>query len=112
MESILILISGGPYSGRAVDALKLAASMCEQGHRVSVFLIQDGVLCALGEGDTEAHRVFQGLASGGVASFCMGEDLTMRGYGANELSAGVEVSDYGHLVGLTTELDHRVIGVL
>ena len=112
MESILILISGGPHSGNAVDALKLAKSMREQGHRVSVFLIQDAVLCSLCEGDTEAHSSFQGLESGGVASFCMGEDLAMRGYRPRDLSAGVEVSDYGHLVDLMTEQDHRVIGVL
>ena len=112
MESILVLIAGAPGSGKAADALKLAAAIRAQGNGVSVFLVQDAVLCAVREGDTEAHRLLQRVASDGVTFFCLAEDLAMRGHGPDDLLAQVQPSDYGHLVDLMTGQFDRVIGVL
>ena len=112
MESILVLIAGAPGSGKAADALKLAAAIRAQGNGVSVFLVQDAVLCAVREGDTEAHRLLHQVASDGVTFSCLAEDLAMRGHGPDDLLAQVQPSDYGHLVDLMTGQFDRVIGVL
>lgn len=112
MEPILLLIAGAPGSGKAADALKLAAGTRRQGNGVSVFLVQDAVLCAVSEGDTEAHRLLHQAVSDGVTFFCLEEDLAMRGHGRDDLMPQVKPSHYGHLVDLMTGESERVIGVL
>jgi len=105
MKSILILISSAPSSSNACAAFDLATQLRQQGHRVSVFLLQDAVLAAL------AHTPNAALTPD-IDCYALDEDLTLRGFGVHQLAPGVHSAGYSALVELMLERDGKVIGAL
>jgi sulfur relay protein TusB/DsrH len=111
MEPILFLVNSAPSSPNVERAFHTAFTLREQGHAVSIFLIQDGVLGGLAsEGDDGHSHVAQALDAG-IAVQVLGEDLALRGFTAARLRNGVGVADYSQLIDLFDQ-HRRVIGAL
>ncbi len=111
MNTILMLISSAPGSGHAASALQLARLLKQEGYGVTVFLLQDAVLCALSAQDTQTGNLVAKAIDEGLRFFCLDEDLTMRGYSAEELLPQISLADYSALVDLMMDGHDRVIGV-
>ncbi len=104
MESVLLLVNGAPSSPNAQRAWQIAQTLRDQGNRVTLFLIQDGVLAAR-KGESALHDL------GDLACYALGEDLQLRGFAASNLREQVKIADYGRLVDLFDQHE-RVIGAL
>jgi tRNA 2-thiouridine synthesizing protein B len=111
MKSILILLSSGPTSRNALRALHLAHLLRGQGHRVSVYLLQDGVLCALTGPGFAVQGMVEEAKGNGVGFYVLDEDLALRGFQEKQLIPEVRVSDYSALVDLMMERSDSVLGV-
>ena len=105
MEPILMLINSAPSSPNASRARQMARTLHKQGHPVTLFLIQDGVLAAL-NGETALRDLPRG-----IGCYALNEDLTLRGFTPLKLSEQVQVADYARLVDLFDQ-HTRVIGAL
>ncbi|MEW6404314.1 MAG: DsrH/TusB family sulfur metabolism protein [Chloroflexota bacterium] len=105
MKSILMLVNSTPSSANAQRTWQLARTLHEQGHSVTLFLIQDGVLAAL-NGET----ALRGLPRG-IGCYVLGEDLALRGFTPLKLREQFQVADYAQLVDLFDQ-HTRVIGAL
>ena len=105
MEPILLLVNSAPSSVNAQRAWQTAQSLHEQGHAVTVFLIQDGVLAGL-NGETALRDLPRE-----ITSYVLGEDLQLRGFTQLKLRERVQVADYARLVDLFDQ-HTRVIGAL
>ena len=105
MEQVLLLINSVPSSMNAQRAWHMAQTLHAQGHRVTLFLIQDGVLAAQ-KGEAALRDLPQD-----VACYALGEDLQLRGFVSSDLHVKTQVADYTQLIDLF-EGNHRVIGAL
>ncbi len=105
MEPILLLVNSAPSSSNAQRAWQTARMLREQGHPVTVFLMQDGVLAGL-EGETPLSKL-----PPDIRCHVLGEDLALRGFAPSDLGAHVEMADYAELVDLLDQ-HPRVIGAL
>jgi sulfur relay (sulfurtransferase) complex TusBCD TusD component (DsrE family) len=96
MVRYLLIASRDTFTARDVDGfLGLAASLAAQGHPVTVFLVQNGVLSARrGSGSELLTR----LTRSGVGVMAEKFSLSERGIGSDRLAAGIEVADLGHVV--------------
>ena len=105
MEPILMLINSAPSSPNASRAWQTARTLHEQGHPVTLFLIQDGVLAAL-----NGEAALGDLPSD-IGCYVLGEDLALRGFTPLKLREQVQVADCARLVDLFDQ-HTRVIGAL
>jgi len=110
VKTILMLISSAPESGHAAGALQLAQWLKQEGYGVTVFLLQDAVLCALPAQDTQTGDLVAKAMAEGIRFFCLDEDLAMRGFSTDEQWPQVHPADYPSLVDLMTDGHDRVIG--
>ena len=105
MESILLLVNSAPASPSAQRAWQMAHTLQGQGHPVTLFLIQDGVLAGL-DGETSVRDL-----PPEIRCHVLGEDLALRGFTGLDLGPQVRVADYTQLVELFDQ-HARVIGAL
>lgn len=105
MKSIAVLITSSPTSSNARRAFALADLLGRQGHRISICLLQDGVLGALARGSPTGEE----LANLGDI-YVLGEDLALRGFNEGDLIPPARLADYGELIGLMMERCDSVIG--
>ncbi len=94
MEPILMLVNSAPSSAHARRAWQTARTLHAQGHSMTVFLLQDGVLAGL-----EREKDARGLPPE-IRCQVLGEDLQLRGFAPSDLGAHVQVADYATLVDL------------
>lgn len=111
MEPILFLINSAPSSPNVERAFHTAFTLREQGHSVSVFLLQDGVLGGLASDGDEGHSHVAQALEAGISVYALGEDLALRGFTPSKLRNGACVVDYSQLVDLFDK-HRRVIGAL
>lgn len=110
MEPLVVLVKSGPESAAASEALGLVAALLAERRAVSIFLVQDAVLCALAGGNTEGHRLLREAASSGAPVHCLDEDLAMRGFSREDLILEAQPAGYGELVDLLADGAGRTIG--
>ncbi len=104
----LVVLLSGP--GAAVAGLRSAAEMARQGEKVSLCLIQDGVLCALkGIDGPAAIRMSEALELGAELRY-LDEDLTARGFDEGDVRAEARPLGYSALVELMLADGQRVLG--
>lgn len=104
MEPILLLITSAPSSADAQRAWQTARTLSDQGHPVTLFLLQDGVLAGL-------EQVTMPDLPPDIRCHVLDEDLALRGFAPLDLHKHVEAANYGKLIDLFD--DHtRVIGAL
>ncbi len=106
-EKLLVLRSG---PGGAAVGLRTAAEMAVQGERVSLCLIQDGVLCALKGNQAGAAGLLAQALEAGVGLRYLEDDLAARGFGSDDLLVGASPLGYGELVELMLADDRQVLG--
>lgn len=80
--------------------LRMAAEMARQGDRVSLCLLQDGVLCARGGQQTPAAHALAEALDAGVEYCYLAEDLVARGFSQEDLVPGGRAIDYAELAKL------------
>jgi sulfur relay (sulfurtransferase) DsrF/TusC family protein len=103
MGNYLMIASRDPFdSVEATRAYELAGGLAGEGHAVTVFLIQNGVLAA--RRDASAATAMSALA-GRATVLADGFSLHERGVDADELMFGVASSDVDELVELLTTDD-------
>lgn len=105
MEPILMLVNSAPSSANAQRAWQTARTLHAQGHPVTLFLIQDGVLAGL-ERETHVRNL-----PPEISCQVLSEDLLLRGFALSDLGAHVQIADYAQLVDLFDQ-HTRVIGAL
>ena len=103
--AVLILVNSTPSSANARRAWQTALTLHDQGHSITLFLIQDGVLAAL-NGETALRDL-----PSDISCYVLGEDLALRGFTPLKLHKQVQVADYAQLVDLFDQ-HARVIGAL
>lgn len=112
MKSILIIISSSPNTQNAARALKLASTLNEQGNKVSVFLLQDGVYYALSKQNPDLKTSAEKLMATGIDVYVLEEDLIARGFRKKDLASGTHASNYPELIELMMERHDLVVGSL
>jgi uncharacterized protein involved in oxidation of intracellular sulfur len=102
MKSVCVMITEGPFGTvHAAEALRLANGATAYGHRVTILLVDDGVLVAKkGQkaeeaGWTSLSAVLEKAASGGARVLADRASLDERGLAPEELVEGVEVVGEG-----------------
>lgn len=110
MKSILMLILSSPNSHNALRSLKLARDLNGQGNQVSICLLQDGALLALGTGDEWVKDLLVQLLSKKVELYVIWDDLRLRGFKKKELVPEVQLVDYDQLVDLLMDRYESVLG--
>ena len=104
----LVVLRSGPAA--ATMGLRSAAEMARQGDKVSLCLIQDGVLCALKGNQTAAAGLLAEALEAGVGLRYLDDDLAARGFGSDDLIAGASPVGYGELAELMLAGDRQVLG--
>lgn len=74
-----------------MDALRLAKAMQEEGRKVGVFLVADGVY--LGRHGTEVASLLAQLISGGARVLASPEHIKASGLSKERLVPGIEIAD-------------------
>ena len=104
----LVVLRSGP--GGAAVGLRTAAEMAAQGERVTLCLIQDGVLCALKGSQTGAAALLTQALEAGVGLRYLEDDLAARGFGADDLLVGASPLGYGEFAELMLGTERQVMG--
>jgi sulfur relay protein TusB/DsrH len=104
----LVVLRSGP--GTAAVGLRSAAEMARQGERVSLCLIQDGVLCALKGNQGPSETWLAEAVEAGVELRYLEEDLAARGFGRGDVRAEATPLGYGELAELMLADGQRVLG--
>lgn len=110
MTNIVLVLRSGPGTPQAGGALGLAQSLAEQAGGVTVALLQDAVLTALGDGELPAQGQLRAAIRTGVRCVYLAEDLALRGFGPDRTLEGCEPTDYAGLVDLLLADGARVAG--
>lgn len=105
-----IVLRSGPGTPQASGALRLAQSLAEQSGGVTVALLQDAVLAALGDGALPAQGQLRAAICTGVRCVYLAEDLALRGFGPDHTLEGCEPTGYPGLVDLLLADGARVVG--
>lgn len=105
MKSILMLISSSPQTPEAQQALELARSLRDGGNEMGIFFLQDGVYHTLNADATQDI-----LPEGRISSYCLQEDLEMRGFRKEDVIPSVKLTTYEELVDLMMETFHTTLG--
>ncbi len=106
----VVVLRSEPASAQANGALDLAQGLRDAGSIVTVALVQDAVLLALGNGDLPAQRGLRRLLEAGGRCVYLAQDLGLRGFGSTETVAGCTPADDGALVDLLLADGARVAG--
>ncbi len=104
----LVVVRSGPVG--ATVGLRSAAEMARQGDKVSVCLIQDGVLCALKANKSPSGSMLAQAVEAGVELRYLGEDLTARGFGETDVRGEARSLGYAELVELMLVDGQGVLG--
>lgn len=104
MKKVLCLISSPPESAQVKRGLALAGEWLNKGHSVKICLLQDGI--------------YTGIDSPAIAEdempkaewFVLADDLQLRGFSAQDLRAGVHITDYSNLIKMMMEDADQVLG--
>ena len=83
-----------------------ATALRQQGHEVTVFLLQNGVLAAR---QTARNSVLANLAEGGVKILADDFSLRERGIEKAELASGIQLSNMDTLVDSLVQNDTKAI---
>jgi len=106
MASLLMLVASSPASPQGAAAFQLAELLLQEGHQVSIYLVQDAVLAARPNAGSSSPRPPQG-----ATLYVLREDLALRGFLDNACLPHAQLSDYRELVELMLERHDRVLGV-
>lgn len=104
----LVVLRSGPAA--AAVGLRSAVEMARQGEKVSLCLIQDGVLCALTGNQTPSAELLAQAIEVGVELCYLAEDLAARGFGEGDVRAEAAPLGYGGLAELMLADDRHVLG--
>lgn len=104
----LVVLRSGPAA--ATVGLRSAVEMARQGEKVSICLIQDGVLCALEGNSTSATPLLAKAMDAGVELRYLEDDLAARGFGADDVRLGATPLGYDELVELMLADGQLVLG--
>ena len=104
----LLVLRSAPDA--SLVGLRSAGEMARQGERVSLCLIQDGVLCALKGNQTPAAGLLGAALEAGVELHYLEEDLAARGFGGGDVRAEARALGYGELVELMLAEGRQVLG--
>ena len=103
MKRIAVLVSSSPTSDNARRAFTLAADLAEEGHKVTLALLEDATLAG-----TTADL---GLPVGKCESILvLTSDLRLRGFDETSLIPGCAGGTYGDLVTLIMEGSDQALG--
>jgi len=90
MSDYLLIASRDPFTSPSTrEVYELASALSERGHRVTLFLIENGVLAARGSADYGALRE---IAAAGVRVLADEFALRQRAIPAHALLTGVEAA--------------------
>jgi len=111
----LFIVNDSPYGDqRAYNVLRLAAALSRKAP-IRVFLLGDGVVCAL-SGFTPAHadynpqELLRGIAASGAAVAACGTCMEARGISPESLIPGARRSNMEELTAWTEEAD-KIISI-
>ncbi len=104
----LVVLRSGP--GAAAVGLSSAAEMARLGERVSLCLLQDGVLCALRGNQGPSGELLAQATEAGVELRYLEDDLAARGFGGADVRAEARPLGYGELVELMLADDQQLLG--
>ncbi len=104
----LVVLRSGP--GAAAVGLRSAAEMARQGEKVSLCLIQDGVLCALKGNESPSGDLVTQVVEAGVELRYLEDDLVARGFGGADLRVEARPLGYGELVDLMLADGQQLLG--
>ncbi|MFZ5814100.1 MAG: DsrH/TusB family sulfur metabolism protein [Bacillota bacterium] len=91
MKRISVLLASAPTSPSARRAFQLMEDLTEQGHLVTLCLLEDGVYAATGK--------LEGVPLDRCAAvLALTEDMRLRGIDAGSLPAAVRPASYGEVV--------------
>ena len=103
MKRIAVLVCSSPTSEGARRAFSLASDLTEQGHGVTLALLEDATLAATAAG--------LGLPVGKCERILvLTSDLKLRGFDEMSLIPGCAGGTYGDLVTLIMEGSDQVLG--
>jgi len=108
---VAILLKSGPCTDEADFALQTAADMLEQGHTVSLFLLQEAVrFCgpAIKRSDSMDLRA---LINKNLEVHVLTHDAKLRGIDVQSISQPISDGSYESLVDLLESCE-RVVGIL
>jgi uncharacterized protein involved in oxidation of intracellular sulfur len=114
--SVLIILNDPPYgTERSYNGLRLAIALKKERPElaVNIFLIGDGVSCAVSgqktpDGYYNLERMIRGLVTKKVTIKCCGSCLDARGLSVEALVSGVERGSMSILADWTSEADKVV----
>ena len=111
----LFIVNDSPYGDqRAYNVMRLAAALARKA-RIRVFLLGDGVICAL-SGFTPAHadynpqELLRAIAATGAAVGACGTCMEARGISPESLIPGARRSNMEELTAWTEEAD-KIISI-
>ena len=104
----LVVLRSGPTGAAA--GLRSAAEMARQGERVTLCLIQDGVLCSLKGNESPSGALLDQAVEAGVELRYLEDDLAARGFGVDDLLVGASPLGYGELAELMLADGQQVLG--
>lgn len=103
MERIAVLIASGPTSPSAGRAFQLIRDLSEQGHSVTLCLLEDGVYAARARGS--AYPLDRC-----AAVYALEADLDLRGIRQGALHESCRLCNYDDVVDLLMEQADRTLG--
>ncbi|MEC3976382.1 DsrE family protein [Amycolatopsis sp. H20-H5] len=104
--SYLLVESKGNWSGpNAATFLRDAVALAEAGHGVRVYLVEDGVLAAVGTAVPEIEQ----LAAAGVEILVDDFSAAQRALGATQLSPHVKPAGMDALADALSDVDCRAV---
>jgi sulfur relay (sulfurtransferase) complex TusBCD TusD component (DsrE family) len=108
---IAILLKSGPCTDEAGRALQTAGDMLQQGHAVSLYLLQEAVRFCRPSGKCSNSTSLQDLIDNNLEVLMMTRDAQLRGIEAAAGGPAISVGSYESLVDLMVSCD-RVVGIL
>lgn len=115
MERVTLIITEGPGSMRAWNALRLAAALVAQDMEVRIFLLDDGPYCAVrGQRPADGLREFnlaakiEELLGFGIKVQCCSLCTEARGINESMLVDGVEIASTVDLARSIKESKHVI----
>jgi len=109
--NIAILLKNGPCTEEADRALQTAVDMRAQGHRVSLFLLQEAVRLCRHPAKRPGSMDIREITDSNIEVHVLVQDARLRGIEDSAVSGGIVKGTYDSLVELMESSD-RVIGVL
>lgn len=108
---IAVLLKSGPGSENAERAFQTVSDMLQQGHRVSLFLIQEAVRFCCGDIRSDRPMTFKKLMDKDLEVHALNDDAELRGIDVTSTNQSVLEGSYDSLISLIESCD-RVVGIL